>query len=41
MCGHNLLEPEMTSGSPRIDARRGDPSYKLAHQALTAFPTYR
>jgi len=26
---------------PRIDARRGDPSYKLAYQALAAFPTYR
>ncbi len=25
----------------RIDARRGDPSYKLAYQALAAFPTYR
>jgi hypothetical protein len=22
---------------PRIDARRGDPSYKLAYQALAAF----
>jgi hypothetical protein len=25
----------------RVDAKRGDPSYKLAYQALAAFPTHR
>jgi hypothetical protein len=41
--GHRVAisNHRLVAFEPRIDARCGDPSYKLAYQALAAFPTYR